>query len=294
MGMRTPENLSRHADRLVDSGICTVTFHIGLHKTATKWLQRRLFPAIAGLDVIEADCVPEASARIAASRAGSVIVSHERMSGMIKDGLQPGTSTARLGRSLADIASLRPEAGIVIGFREHGSWINSAYAQRAKKRSVSPHRYLAGFSAEDLSWCGKLGRIEAACPRVFPFLYEELAHDPAGLIADLCRFINVAPPDGVQELVQQRENLSPRSRAGQFVSQPFHRISRSLGHLPGLTPGGVRDFGVRLGARLDRAFPGRPQIHFDEAQRRELERDWADLLSRVEALRGRRIVTFSG
>lgn len=293
MAMPTPRTFPRDAARVVLHAERSVCFHIGLHKTATKWFQRRLFPAIDGIELIETDDLAEAAARIATSRARRVIVSHERMSGMIRDSLPPGTGTARLADSLAAIAHHCPGAGIIIGFREHGDWINSAFAQRAKKRGLSPRSYLAGFSQEDLSWCGKLDRVEAAFPRVFPFLYEELALDPLGLVDDICRFIDVPPPGGLEAMLHLRENRSPRSRIGQILAQPFHRSANRLGRLPGLSVAGVQEFGAQLGARFDRLFPNLPPaVVFGPAQRAMLAKDWTALLLRVDVLRGRRIVAF--
>lgn len=293
MAMPTPRTRPCDPGMAMEHGERSVYFHIGLHKTATKWFQRRLFPAIDGLDLIETDDIAEAAARIATTRARRVIVSHERMSGMIRDSLPPGTGTARLADSLAAISRHDPKAGIIIGFREHGDWINSAFAQRAKKHGLSPRSYLAGFSQEDLSWCGKLDRIEATFTRVFPFLYEELALDPLGLVADICRFIDAPAPSRLEAMLQVRENRSPRSRIGQLLAQPFHRSANWLGRLPGFSVAGVQDFGAQLGARFDRLFPYLPPaVVFGPTQQAILAEDWAALLLRVEAQRGRRIVAF--
>ena len=108
------------------------------------------------------------------------------LSGTLSSEKQPGDNKKRLTETLSSIAAVAPGAPIIIGFREHGSWLSAAYAQKAKKQGVLLKSYVATFSREDLSWCRSLDLIEDGSRSVFPFLYEELSCAPEALIDDLC------------------------------------------------------------------------------------------------------------
>ena len=262
-------------------------FHIGLHKTATTWFQRHLFPNLSGVE-----CVVTRKIAPAAKRQGDpsrLIISHEALSGTLSSEKQPGDNKKRLTETLASIATATPRAAIIIGFRAHESWLTAAYAQKAKKQGVKPERYVATFSAEDLSWCRSLDLIEDVGGSVFPFLYEELSFAPEALIDDLCRFLNTNKPANLSELLAVRENASPRSQAGQLLSRPFFQVSYALEKATRINTKGLREFGARLGTRLDQNFaPFQLGLEGDLA--RELHQDWECLLSRTSEHRNRRLL----
>ena len=227
-------------------------FHIGLHKTATTWLQRHLFPSLPGVNCL----VTRRIAGITRPQGDvpTLIVSHEALSGTLSSEKQPGDNKKRLTETLSSIAAVAPGAPIIIGFREHRSWLTAAYAQKAKKQGVKVERYLATFSRDDLSWCRSLDLIEDGKRPVFPFLYEELSHAPQALIGDLCRFLKTEAPANLSEVLSVRENASPRSQAGQLLSRPFFQVSYALEKF---TPIKARPF-ARIGGAARHAV--RPEL----------------------------------
>ena len=144
-----------------------VYFHIGLHKTATTWLQRHLFPNLPGVNCLVTKRIADITKP--QGDAPTLIVSHEALSGTLSSEKQPGDNKKRLTETLCSIAAVAPGAPIIIGFREHRSWLSAAYAQKAKKQGVKLERYVATFSREDLSWCRSLDLIEDGKSRCFPF-----------------------------------------------------------------------------------------------------------------------------
>jgi hypothetical protein len=261
-----------------------VYFHIGLHKTATTWLQRHLFPSLPGVTCL----VTRRIAGIARPQgeAPTLIVSHEALSGTLSIEKQPGDNKKRLTETLSSIAAAAPGAPIIIGFREHRSWLTAAYAQKAKKQGVKVARYIATFSRDDLSWCRSLDLIEAGKRPVFPFLYEELSHAPQALVGDLCRFLKTEVPANLSEILRARENASPRSQAGQLLSRPFFQVSYALEKFTPIKARRLRELGARLGTRLDENFAPL-QIDLDQDMERELRKDWETLLRRMSDIRGR-------
>jgi hypothetical protein len=261
-----------------------IFFHVGLHKTATTWFQRHLFPNLAGVTCH----VTKRVQRIDRSRGGSptLVISHESLSGSLSSEKRPGDNRKRLAETVALIAAKTPGAAVIIGFREHISWLTAAYAHKAKKDAVNFERYARTFSGDDLSWCSSLALVEGACSSVFPFLYEELFCAPEALIDDLCRFLNVKAPQNLQELLRNRENPSPRSQAGQLVSRSFFQTSYALDRFAGVNTRSLREFGARIGAQLDRNFAPR-RVVLDHDITCDLRRDWECLLPRIGDHRGR-------
>jgi hypothetical protein len=261
-----------------------VYFHIGLHKTATTWFQRHLFPNLPGVNCLVTRRIAETANP--GGDLSTLIVSHESLSGTLSSEKQPGDNKKRLAETLSSIAAAAPSAPIIIGFREHESWLTAAYAQKAKKQGVKVAHYVATFSRDDLSWCRSLDLIEDGERSVFPFLYEELSYAPEALIGDLCRFLRTERPANLTELLSLRENASPRSQAGQLLSRPFFQVSYALDRFTPIKARPLRDLGARLGTRLDKNFAPL-QIGLDQGMARGLREDWEGLLRRIGDIRRR-------
>jgi hypothetical protein len=267
-----------------------VFFHIGLHKTATTWFQQHLFPNLAGVTCLRTKHIAEI-----AEPSGDtpiLIVSHESLSGTLSSEKQPGDNKKRLAETLGSIAAVAPGAPIIIGFREHGSWLSAAYAQKAKKQGVELKRYIATFSRDDLSWCRSLDLIEDGRRPVFPFLHEELSYAPEALIDGLCRFLGADIPANLTELLAMRENASPRSKAGQMLSRPFFQTSYALRNFTSINTKPLRELGGRLGTRLDQHFAPL-EIGLDQDMAEDLRQDWQRLLERIGDRRSRDLSALS-
>ncbi len=265
-----------------------VFFHIGLHKTGTTWLQRALFPALSDVTTKRSRSLPKIKDAIANNDA-VLIISHEGMSGSISTQKSPGDRDKRLRENIEKMSALNNCNGIIIGFREQLSWINSAYSEKAKKEPVLPESYLESFSPTELSWCKLLDAVGAARAPIFCFLYEELLHGPESLISDLCGFLGTPVPSNWSEISERRENRSPRGSLGQHASRALFSIARVLKNAPLISRAKrpLRGVGSRLGTRLDRYSAPATAITFNDELAKELEADWNTLLSIVGERRGR-------
>src|SRR5262245_55612550 len=260
-------------------GATDIFFHVGLHKTATSRFQEVLFPNIVGIDVLKPEDLREIEPRI--KSASPLIVSWEALSGSLSPRKAPGSNCECLQRSIGYIRGLAPKAGIIIGFREHRSWLQAAAAQKAKyKWNVDKRTYVETFSPADLSWCSKLETISNCFASVFPFLYEEIIYRPAELISDLCQFLGKEAPENLDKLLVERRNPSPRSAIGQFVSRSLCMIS------PHHEEWRRRSF--RIGAWLDRVAPA-SEVVIDPELAKTLRQDWVDLVHRVSDRRRREL-----
>ena len=267
----------------------SVFFHIGLHKTGSTWFQRALFPDLPNVEVQRTRKFSIIEKLVAKKRPKILIISHEGMTGSLNMQQSFGDRGKRLRDSIARISEFHSCAGIIIGFREQTSWINSAYAEKAKKRPLSAVEYLSSYSPDDLSWCKILAAADRAPVPVFGFLYEELNSDPSALVADLCRFLGTTEPSNLSEILAKRENLSPRGDLGRRASRVFFTISRILKPIPFLSNAKrpLRSLGSKFGARLDRHSVPAPTIAFDDALAKLLQGDWSKLVEIVGERRGR-------
>jgi hypothetical protein len=241
-----------------------VFFHIGLHKTASTWFQSNLFPNMHGLQLIRSrsfDGVMPGTRKL--------LFSSEELGGSLSRKRAPGDSHKRLRESLVRIVAAAPHPAIIVGFREQAAWLDSAYAQRAKKRALNRQLFVNSFTREELSWCHTLNLIESSCETVFPFLYEELIYAPHALVDDLCRFIGVEPPSNLEALLAMRAQPSARTLPGQFVTRLFYLVSLTRP---------LHGYGKRLGVRVDRYFKPR-RIVLEPELATELHQDWARFLA---------------
>jgi hypothetical protein len=265
-------------------------FHVGLHKTGTTWLQDALFPTLPHVGLAKTRNLEKVQDHVRKAQKPILVISHEGMSGTIS---LRKTQNSRLMRTTETAASIRDLSanGIIIGFREHTAWINSAYYEKAKARPVSAPQFMSMFATEELLWCDVLRLFEETETSVFAFFYEELVHRPADFISDLCGFLMTDSPVDVEGLLSQRVNPSPRTARGQFVSRLFLDLSDRLERLPTLRRK-VRRWGANVGTLVDTPTHEATPIQFCPSVTEVLCRDWNNLVSLVERRRGRDFGSF--
>jgi len=271
-------------------------FHIGLHKTATTVLQKAFFPTLHEIEFLRTKNLSLVEKKLSLNNKKTLLVSHEEFSGSLSHRKRPGRRTDILRESLANIAFISPGAGLIIGFREHVSWLNSAYFEKTKKKAaVDPDQYLHTFAVEELLWCKLLAEIESAQVPVFGFLYEELLFNPHAFVNDICQFLGTTPPLGWRESLDRRMNPSPRSVLGQRVSRPFFGLSDGLKWLPRSKPlrYQLNQMGSRLGASLDRYALAAPAVKPNDELALILRADWNDLVQLLGQRRARDLSAFS-
>jgi hypothetical protein len=269
----------------------TVYLHLGLHKTATGWLQRQFFPRLK-LPLYRTRKLEKIAALARGATVDGIIVSHEGLGGRIGDDKAPGDSVRMFEATLDGIAGLPAETKLLIGFREHGAWIGSAYAQRGKKAAVTPEAYRDSFSRDDLLWMKRVRLCDERGLKSFLFLYEEFAQDPLRLCKDLCRFLGVALPEVTGSLLARRENPSPKTERGLRLSRAAYALARVLGALPFVDAKKLRQAASELGASFD-SDEAPIKIGFRQQDEAALRSDWEELLGLVGERRGRDFSAFS-
>jgi hypothetical protein len=264
----------------------TVYFHLGLHKTATSWLQRQFFPNL-GLPLYRTRKFEKIEQLAADDSADAIIVSHEGLGGRISDEKTPGDALAVFTSTIDRIAGMHRRSKVLIGFREQADWINSAYAQRGKKHSIAPEQYRGTYALDDMLWMRRVELCDRYGLQSFLFLYEEFNHDAPTLLADLCNFLGAPLPKNIGVSLARRENQSPRTERGYRVSRAAYAMSKTLGRLPWINFKRLRTSALRLGARFDSEETPPSKIILGPAETSRLEEDWKDLVSLISERRCR-------
>lgn len=230
--IETPGTTSTPA-RVAASPGSGVLVHVGLHKTGSSWLQRRLFAGETGhgfacpfsVDAIARILVDphpfefdpaDAWASLEAgvlrvSGEGSVpVLSCEELSGNPQSG---GYSSRLVAKRLAKVV---PGARILLVIREQEAMIRSAYKQYVRMGGVaSLDRYLhpvargprvprfrfEHFEYHHLIECH---RELFGAERVLVLPMERLASDPRGFVEAVARFAGVPSPTGIDGTPEYR------------------------------------------------------------------------------------------
>ena len=231
--------------------------HIGYHKTATTWLQRRVFNDDAGgfvrvgqkSEIDEAFVIPgpfrfdAAAARASIDRLmpadGVPVISHERLSGFDQlGGYDANVIAQRLAETYAD-------ASILIVIREQRDIMRSAYKQRIKKFGTeTPDKYWRARKQRGRRWVGPsldvyeyhdlIARYQDLFgpQRVLVLPYEQLLRDPLSFV-DAIRAHAGLPP--AAEVPDARENVGFPAAVVSLVRWR-NKIDRALGRVPAFGP----------------------------------------------------------
>jgi hypothetical protein len=250
--------------------------HVGYHKTATTWFQRRVYPRVSTHRPVERAAVrraflapgpfdfdPAEALRVLAS-AGSPpwILCEEELSGNPHAGGLMGLVAKEMAERLR---AAFPDAAIVVFLRRQHEAIAACYAQYLRqggthgpRRYAFPHEGRRGFRAAP--WKApafRLGYFDYAAlvkhydarfgrERVHVFLYEELRADPAGFLAGFAARLGLALDADPRELAGPRENVS--------LGRRLLPLARALNHFSARNVADKRVVAPLLPDRVRRAL----------------------------------------
>lgn len=280
-----------------------VVLHIGLHKAATRFLQREVFANLqeerflfnppdliralkrairfpgpdtyAAVHHVAADAVRQAGER-------TLLVSDPTISGDMYSSHEDWRDNRDLVRELF------PQARIIYFTRRQSDWLQSAYRQQLAKGAAvpietflnyrdgafqqRPARFVGGArntNAHDLRFLTLYVGYAAAfgAENVYLFRHEDLSRQPDAVYARLCEALDI--PELPDLSARRRHNRAFSALAIRLFFPGVHRTPRTTGRI---------EYASRLAERLDRTFrrirTGFIQHVFD----RLIYRDW-DLLA---------------
>lgn len=191
-------------DSIID--MARIFFHVGMHKTGTTFLQREVYPRWQGITYIPRDNL-ELILRSDPSRIR--LLSREGLSGRNWDSFETRD------KSIKQLSELFPDAGIMISFRRHSTYIASSYnhyIQRGGSLRFEEFFDLDNdrghLKRQDFVYMERIRRIEQHFgSRPFVFFFEETINSLDTLLTDMQRFVGGIPPDP-DEVDQHAHNPS--------------------------------------------------------------------------------------
>lgn len=287
-----------------------IYLHVGLPKTGTTFLQENVFPHFDELHLVRG-YRPFRSLFEGAARR-SILLSDESLSGdPFGPRSGPGHWAAAFSERMEILASLFPNAHVIVGFRRHADLIVSLYKQHLHQGGTRTlEQFWSGgdsddalLSPRDLGYADRLDEVRARFSgRLFVYTQEELQQDPMYLVGELARFFGAslerargaATAAGVSWTGHRaRRNSGVRGWAATLLRR-LNQIDGAIRRLPGsptlrprvlrklrLDPRGICQTWLRPLSRGELTLSG--------SAREEVERlfaeDWQRVLDRIEATR---------
>ena len=174
-----------------------IILHIGLHKTATTFLQREVFPKIKGINYI--DMCPSKNNKSILSVdiiPGKInLITRESLSGSPYN-FKKNISAKQRDLIIKRLKRIFPNAKIIIGVREKQSWLNSLYKQHIRMSpDCSKEEFLQKFDSNYLNHEEYISLIKSLFKEVYVYQYEDLKSNPEEFVDGICKFIEVETPE---------------------------------------------------------------------------------------------------
>ena len=243
--MGSPSHRPNRAYALVS---ISTFLHIGLHKTGTTYLQRTVFPAMDLVVSTHEATSPRISAAISELRGRPLLISDEGLSG----DLFGGHWLEDFERTIDTLAALYQEPRIIVGFREHGSFLLSAYKQYLQEGGTGPFETVfdpargAGLIlAHEMWYQSRIEYLDARFEHVLVYTNEQMRDNLGGLLGRLADFMGVPAP--LESDVQAKHNVSlsgeRQARLLRHLNRASDRLARA-GLSRGLYSRWFRRFGL--------------------------------------------------
>lgn len=181
-------------------------FHVGLHKTASTYLQNVVFPHWPGIRYLR---FRNLEYFLSLPDAGKYLISCENMSGATFATLDERC------RGLKRLAEMFPSANVIIAFRPHGDFIASLYSQYLRYGGQADFDGFFSLRRDDVVWNRRdlcYRRLIEATEESFqtkPFVFQlgELKVHQDGLLADLGRYMGTPKPNILRNKKPQNVGL---------------------------------------------------------------------------------------
>ena len=180
--------------------------HVGLHKTATTFLQNEIFPKLKGVKYYNLIKAKNRQEILFASMEenGKILISDEDISGTP---LIFGSKAIEREKMAYALHKLFPDAKIIVGIRDKDSWFNSVknhilrtYPYRGKKEVME------NFDYEYLEFDKYINLLKKLFGEnnVYVYVYEDLKANPNKFIEGICKFIGVETPYFENKIINRR------------------------------------------------------------------------------------------
>lgn len=163
-----------------------ISFHVGLGKTASTFLQKRLFPRLEGVHYLPTGRYRSSKQLIAKSESPKILVSRE--------------FDRQFEQEVRWFTSTYPQARIIVVFRRHSSWVASQYRRQVKngftgsvQDFIDLEQNRGIWDVKELSYYSKIRLIQACCQNPpLVLLYEDLVEHPSGFVDCITNYLGAS------------------------------------------------------------------------------------------------------
>jgi len=181
-----------------------IYIHIGMHKTATTFLQKEIFPKLKGIKYY--NLVNNKGNRhklLAIEKAGKILISDEDLSG---SPLIYGTSYTERYNIADNLHKLFPNAKLIVGIRNKDDWLNSVIrhiATSSPQYTKDEIRRIFDKNYLDFEYYISYVRQLWGNKNIYVYRYEDLKENPHKFIEGICNFMDVSVPDFTNRIVNK-------------------------------------------------------------------------------------------
>jgi hypothetical protein len=276
--------------------VSEVFLHIGLHKTGTTYLQKKVFPLWPGIKYLKRSSLVD----LVEIEAGSkILISNEEFSGYPYG--KPGKTVEVFRRNIVNLSRYFPNAKVLISLRRHDNFMVALYQEYLHEGGILTFDEFysmsgkSGCVADDiLCFYERLQIVEELFPhRPFVFLQEELKENPDQLFRSLASHLGTDVP----VIPADSESINPG--VGYYQASLLRKLNKlSRSHL---NPHGILNYYVLNNPTLSmlgltpkqvcqrRLSFFKRRIKLNERTMAEIrtksERDWNKILDYIKATR---------
>lgn len=208
-----------------------VTFHVGLHKTGTTFLQQAVFPVLGDLHLVLQ--MQDVRHLFKARPDQQILVTHEGLSGHPFQ----GAWKEEFDTYMHGISRLFPESKCIIGFRRHDRLVRSLYKQYLQEGGTQEPDFLFAVDGsgliqpEELLFRDRLDVARRCFSDVFVYTQEGLRTDFEANLRGLATFLgtDAISPDSID---RSDRNTSIRTDVQARLLRTLNRVDHRLKQLP--------------------------------------------------------------
>lgn len=166
-----------------------VFIHFGLMKTATKFLQKEVFPKYENVNLVRN---PNLYMKIYDDKLN--IISNEDLSGIACLPIEDPEDRYRIADRMH---AMFPDAKAIIGIRDKKSWVRSVYSEYLRNGGIYDFKTYQNklFKKGFLEFEKYIDYLNKTFKDVYVYKFEDLKKDDNKFVKDICKFIGVeAPP----------------------------------------------------------------------------------------------------
>ncbi|WP_289023295.1 hypothetical protein [uncultured Salegentibacter sp.] len=202
-----------------------LTFHIGLHKTGTTYLQQEMFPMLKYVSLIRAW---DSHRKILNTGHQNILISDEGLSG----NPYRGNYFKEFRENMESIHSIYKTSNIIVGVRKHSALVLSLYKQYLQQKGCENLDYLYNIENtglikdEDLLFEERILILKELFENVFVYSQETLRERPGDFLNQLCAFLNIEDKPNLEEIYTRERNVGVHTKLQVNLLKKLNKFSQ--------------------------------------------------------------------